>query len=114
MFSLFLLIMSVFIWDFYGFMYRKLYDLNYIKNNQATAWQRSTKLFSFHPLVFLYNGYTGSAGYKFVQSVKLILFIPFFIFAQAIPRITGSFKYLFKVGGTVWYKTERTKEAIVE
>ena len=114
MFSLFLLIMSVFIWDFYGFMYRKLYGLNYIKNTNASAWSRSTKLFSFHPLIFLFSGYSSSTGYKFIQSIKLVLFIPLFIFAQSIPRITGSFKYLFKVGGGVWYKTERTKETLTE
>jgi cellulose synthase/poly-beta-1,6-N-acetylglucosamine synthase-like glycosyltransferase len=87
-FSLFLLIMSFFIWDFYGLMYRKLSRLGYISNKRS--------------------------GDHLAQSAKLILFMPVFILAQSVPRLTGSFKHFFGWQKGVWYKTERTKERIME
>ncbi len=86
-FSLFLMLMSIFIWDFYGRMYRILYKTKYIE-----------------------NGYSHHHIHQITQSFKLILFMPVFIIAQSIPRLMGGYKYVFNLNTGIWYKTERTKE----
>ncbi len=85
-FSLFLAVMSIFIMDIYGLMYRRLAD--YI-NPQM------------------------SFGHKVVQSLKLFSYFPIVIFVQAVPRAIALWNYLFG-REAAWYKTERTKEAVVE
>jgi len=87
MFSLFLMLMSIFIWDFYGRMYRILYKSKYIE-----------------------NGYRHHRIHQIFQSIKLILYMPVFIVAQSIPRLMGGYKYIFNLNTGIWYKTERTKE----
>jgi cellulose synthase/poly-beta-1,6-N-acetylglucosamine synthase-like glycosyltransferase len=84
--SIFLALMSIFIMDIYGLMYRRLSQ--YI-NPQMTFWQ------------------------KVLQSLKLFSYFPILIFVQAIPRAIALWNYLFK-RETSWYKTERTKEAIAD
>ncbi len=122
-FSLFLLIISFFIWDFYGLMYRKLRSYGYINVNTAiqdstrsavSSLGSSTTLYSFLLPLSKLNGKVDTLNSGVLTSFKLILFIPYFIVAQSVPRITGSLKYLFKIGQGTWYKTERTKEAVTE
>ncbi|MFC1790103.1 DUF2334 domain-containing protein [Patescibacteria group bacterium] len=87
------LTMSFFIWDFYGFMYRKLTKVGYL-NQGLKDWKQR---------FFIY-----------LQSIKLILWMPVFIVAQSIPRVTGAYKYLLNIDKGVWYKTERSKEKVRE
>jgi cellulose synthase/poly-beta-1,6-N-acetylglucosamine synthase-like glycosyltransferase len=84
--SVCLAIMSLLIMDTYGFIYRKL--SNYIDPNM-NFWQKS------------------------LQSLKLLSYFPILIFVQATPRVVALWNYLFG-RETVWYKTERTKEAFQE
>jgi hypothetical protein len=84
--SIFLAVMSIFIMDTYGFIYRRI-----------------SKYIDPHM----------SLKQKVLQSLKLLSFFPVLIFVQATPRMAALWNYLFgKDNG--WYKTERTKEAAQE
>ncbi len=87
LFSLLLFILSIFIWDMYGFMYRKL--SYYINPNMKQS-------------------------NKILQSLKLILSVPRLMFIQAIPRVEALINCIFKFNRGIWYKTERTKELTVD
>lgn len=82
--SICLLFVSLLMFDFYGYMYRRL--SSYIKKDMS----------------FLE---------KIRMSFVLFLFAPMFVVIQSIPRILAMFNYfvLRKTNGA-WYKTERTKE----
>jgi cellulose synthase/poly-beta-1,6-N-acetylglucosamine synthase-like glycosyltransferase len=82
--SVFLAIMSIFIMDTYGFIYRRI--SKYINPNMGLKQ-------------------------KVLQSLKLLSYFPVLIFVQATPRILALWNYLFG-RETGWYKTERTKEAV--
>jgi cellulose synthase/poly-beta-1,6-N-acetylglucosamine synthase-like glycosyltransferase len=84
--SVFLAIMSIFIMDTYGFIYRRI--SNYIDPNMKFK-------------------------HKVLQSLKLLSYFPILIFVQATPRIIALWNYIFgrEIG---WYKTERTKEVVQE
>ncbi len=84
--SWYLMLVSVFIWDSYGYIYRKLHP--YIDKDMTLE-------------------------HKIVQSIKLIFFIPVMIVAQSVPRIHAFFNYIFNISAG-WYKTERTSESILE
>lgn len=84
--SVFLAIMSIFIMDTYGFIYRRI--SNYIDPNMKFTQ-------------------------KVLQSLKLFSYFPILIFVQASPRIIALWNYLFG-RETGWYKTERTKEVVQE
>ena len=84
--SFFLAIMSIFIMDTYGFIYRRI--ANYIDPNMTLKQ-------------------------KVLQSLKLLSFFPALIIVQATPRIQALWNYVFRKE-TGWYKTERTKEAVQE
>ena len=81
--SLALFIVSIFIWDTYGFVFRTL--KNYID-----------------PSI--------TAKSSLLVSLKHIVFLPVFIIVQAIPRVTALYKYWFDKNNNMWYKTERTAE----
>ena len=83
---LFWFIISMIIWDFYGFMYRRL--ACYIDPEMAS-----------------YD--------KIVQSAKLFFFMPLFVLVQSIPKVSAVFKHIRGLNDS-WYKTERSKEAVVE
>lgn len=83
--SILLLIGSIFIWDTYGFVYRTI--AVYIDPNMSLA-------------------------HKIIQSVKMVLFLPVFIIAQAIPRVEALYNYVVHPQKSIWYKTERTAEEI--
>ncbi len=82
--SIFLAIMSIFIMDTYGFIYRRI--SNYIDPNMKLKQ-------------------------KVLQSLKLLSYFPVLIIVQATPRIIALWNYVFG-RETGWYKTERTKEAV--
>ena len=81
--AILVLIASVFIWDTYGFIYRTVAD--YINPNMTSH-------------------------HKIWQSIKLFFFLPFFMIAQAIPRLQALFNKTFRPHRSSWYKTERTHE----
>ncbi|MDQ5930117.1 MAG: hypothetical protein QG594_1900 [Bacteroidota bacterium] len=84
--SVIFFIASVFIFDLYGFVYRKL---TYFMIDKPTKKQ------------------------KFLLSFKLFVFMPFFMCIQTVPRIKALGNFV--MSRTVdWYKTERTKELIIE
>lgn len=82
--SIFLAVMSIFIMDTYGFIYRRI--SKYIDPNMGFK-------------------------HKILQSLKLLSYFPVLIVVQATPRILAIWNYLFGKD-TGWYKTERTKEAV--
>ena len=77
------LIMSMVIWDFYGLMYRML--AGYISPRM-------------------------SLNDKVAISGRLFFFMPIFVFAHSIPKVTGFIKYLFSIDQGIWDKSERTRE----
>jgi len=85
--SLSLLIISIFIWDLYGLMYRML--STYIDQNMTSK-------------------------NKLKLTLKLFVFMPVMIFIQAAPRFQALKNFLFYRKKIEWYKTERTKEIITE
>jgi cellulose synthase/poly-beta-1,6-N-acetylglucosamine synthase-like glycosyltransferase len=84
--SIFLAVMSIFIMDTYGFIYRSI--SKYIDPNMKFKQ-------------------------KILQSLKLLSYFPLLIFVQATPRMVALWNYVFG-RETGWYKTERTKEAVQE
>jgi cellulose synthase/poly-beta-1,6-N-acetylglucosamine synthase-like glycosyltransferase len=82
--SVFLAIMSIFIMDTYGFIYRRL--SKYINPDMKLKQ-------------------------KVLQSLKLLSYFPILIFVQATPRMVALWNYVFG-RETGWYKTERTKETV--
>lgn len=80
------LIFSFLIWDIYGLTYRRL-----------------SPFFS-----------TESKTPLLIESVKLFLFAPIMMVMQAVPRATALYKFVFMSKQNVWYKTERTRELVVE
>jgi len=76
-------LLSMVIWDFYGLMFRML--AVYI-NPEMTM------------------------NDKIVNSGRLFFFMPVFVFAHSIPKVTGYVKYLFWRDKEIWHKTERTRE----
>jgi cellulose synthase/poly-beta-1,6-N-acetylglucosamine synthase-like glycosyltransferase len=84
--SIILAVMSLFIMDTYGFIYRKL--SSFIDPNMKLKQ-------------------------KVLQSLKLLSYFPILIFVQATPRMIALWNYLFG-RETGWYKTERTKETVQE
>ncbi len=84
--SIMLFIASIFILDMYGFMFRKL--AQYISPDIGLR-------------------------VKITQSVGLLLFTPFFIFIQAIPRIQAVYNIIIHPNRNTWYKTERTEEVSI-
>lgn len=82
--AVFLFIASIFVWDTYGFMFRKL-------------------------AVYVNNDITLSE--KMLNTVQLFLFLPVFIIVQSIPRIEAIYNSFFATKEVAWYKTERTSEA---
>ena len=85
--AIFLIVMSVFIWDTYGFVYRSL--RKYIEP-EAPQW------------------------IVFGRTVALFCFLPPFIIIQAIPRVSALYKHFFARGQEGWYKTERTVESAIQ
>lgn len=84
--SFFLIFVSLLIFDTYGHMYRKM--AFYMNDDTLT-------------------------NKKILQSIKLFLYFPIFMFIQAFPRFLALKNYLLKLH-IEWYKTERTKELITE
>ena len=83
-YGIFLFILSFFVWDAYGFVYRSI--SSYIDPNM-----RLNK--------------------KIFISIRLFLFLPIFMIVQAIPRVEAIYNSLFYPENISWYKTERTAEA---
>ena len=84
--SFFFAFMSILILDLYGYMYRRL---------------------------VLYMPEKPSLLFRIKMCSKLFIFMPLFMFIQAVPRMQSIFNYLF-TKQQEWYKTERTKELITE
>lgn len=83
--SIVLFICSIFIWDTYGFVYRTISD-------------------QIDPQMTFMN--------KVIQSIKMVLFLPVFVIAQAVPRVEALYNFTVHPKKSVWYKTERTAETI--
>jgi hypothetical protein len=79
------LIATIFIWDTYGYMYRKL--SGYI--GEDMTWKQ-----------------------KLVSTLKYFVLIPAFMVVQTVPRIHALYNVIHSAKQTQWYKTERTREAV--
>jgi cellulose synthase/poly-beta-1,6-N-acetylglucosamine synthase-like glycosyltransferase len=87
MVSLFQLVVSILFIDSYGYMYRKI--SSYIAKDMS-LWQKT------------------------VASIKLGLFVPVLVLMKAIPRLDALYNYTVRANKVGWYKTERTREVVVE
>ena len=80
------LVASLFILDLYGHVYRRLVEF---MPEKPSVW------------------------FQIKISLSLFFFMPFFMFIQAVPRLHALFNF-FSLNQSEWYKTERTRELIVE
>lgn len=85
--SYFFMIFSILILEIYGLIYRRV------------AYYTSAKT----------NMYTRTA-----RSIQFFIFTPIFMLIQLMPRFYAIWNYVFKRDRQSWYKTQRTKEVVME
>lgn len=85
--SYFFMIFSILILDIYGLIYRRVV---YYTSAKTSRYKRT------------------------VRSIQFFIFTPIFMLIQLMPRFYAIWNYVFKRDRQSWYKTQRTKEVVME
>lgn len=86
------LALSFLIWDIYGLTYRRI--ISYLPTMSTVPLNQKPS--------------------PIKQSLKLFFFTPVMMVVQVVPRVSALYRLTFARSQTTWYKTERTREVVIE